>query len=376
MVDPSGTSIKIEENETGTLKLTVAGRLDSTTTGQVWRRAMKALTKYTPKSVVVQASGIDYCDVSGIGFLKELERRQRRQGGTLHIEGMNQKFQQIFSLFDLEALEARKEPPAVENILEEIGRSAHHVRQDIPALIAFIGEILHALVKAAGRPGSVRWKDTFQIAERAGANALPIVALISFLIGLIMAFQSAIPMRQFGAEIFVADLVALSMVRELGPLMTAVILAGRSGSAFAAALGAMKVNEEIDALTTMGLDPVRFLVVPRIIAAVSMTPLLAVFADLLGIMGGSVVLISLGYPSVTYFNQVLGAVDYVDFTGGLIKSFAFGLIVAAVGCLRGLQTKTGPLAVGESTTRAVVSSIILIVAADGTFAVIYYFLGI
>jgi phospholipid/cholesterol/gamma-HCH transport system permease protein len=193
---------------------------------------------------------------------------------------------------------------------------------------------------------------------------------------LIMGFQAVIPMRQFGAEIFVADLVGLAILRELGPLMTAIVLTGRSGSAFAAELGTMKVNEEIDALNTMGLDPVRFLVVSRVIAALAMTPLLTIFSDLIGVMGGSLVLRSLGYPFVTYWNEVLSAVSYMDFLGGLVKSLVFGITIAGIGCLRGLQTKIGATAVGESATRAVVSGIVLIVIIDGVFSVVYYYLGI
>jgi phospholipid/cholesterol/gamma-HCH transport system permease protein len=191
-----------------------------------------------------------------------------------------------------------------------------------------------------------------------------------------MAFQSAIPMRQFGAEVYVANLIGLSMVRELGPLLTAILLAGRSGSAFAAELGTMKVSEEIDALTTMGLEPVGFLVVPRVIAAVAMTPLLAVFASLLGLVGGAVVMLSLGFPLVTYVIQIKSAVTAGDMLGGLGKSLAFGIVVAAIGCLRGLQTKSGASAVGESTTRAVVSGLVLITLVDGIFAVVFYYLGV
>jgi phospholipid/cholesterol/gamma-HCH transport system permease protein len=194
--------------------------------------------------------------------------------------------------------------------------------------------------------------------------------------GLIMAFQAAVPLGQFGAQIFVANLIGLAILRELGPLMTAIVLAGRSGSAFAAELGTMKVREEIDALKTMGLEPVRFLVVPRVIAALVMTPLLTVFADLVGLMGGSVVLLSLGFPLITFFHQLQSAVSYGSPVGGLVKSFFFGIIVAAVGCMRGLQTKSGATAVGESTTSAVVSSIILIVVTDGIFSVIYYYLWV
>ena len=191
-----------------------------------------------------------------------------------------------------------------------------------------------------------------------------------------MAFQSAIPMRQFGAEIYVADLVSLSMLRELGPLMTAIIVAGRSGSAFAAEIGTMKVNEEINALTTMGLDPVRFLVVTRVIGAVLMMPLLTLFSNLMGLVGGAIVFLSFDFPLVTYYQQVLSAVHLKDLNGGLAKAFVFGILVAAIGCLRGLQTRTGASAVGLSATRAVVSGIVLIVVADGVFSVVFYYLGI
>jgi len=247
---------------------------------------------------------------------------------------------------------------------------------DLRVLVSFVGELAAALGVALRNPRRIRWRDALLVAENAGVNATPIVALISFLIGLIMAFQSAVPMRQFGAEIYVADLVALSMLRELGPLMTAIILAGRSGSAFAAELGTMKVNEEINALTTMGLDPVRFLVVTRVLAAVVMTPLLTLFANLMGLVGGAVVFLSLDFPLVTYGQQVVGAVHLGDLVGGLMKSLVFGVLVAGIGCLRGLQTATGASAVGLSTTRAVVSGIVLIVLADGLFSVIFYQLGV
>ncbi len=243
-------------------------------------------------------------------------------------------------------------------------------------LLAFVGELVVALLLALRRPLRIRWSDTLLIAEKAGVNALPIVALVSFLVGLIMAFQAAIPMRQFGVQIYVANLVGLSMLRELGPLMTALVLAGRSGSAFAAELGTMQVNEEIDALVTMGLDPVRFLVVSRVLALMLAIPLLTVFADMVAVMGGGVVLLSLGYPLVAYINQLLGAVTWMDAAGGLAKSFAFGLIVAGIGCHQGLRTQGGASAVGDSATRAVVAGNVLIIIADGIFSVLFYYLGI
>ncbi|MHC4238724.1 MAG: MlaE family ABC transporter permease [Planctomycetota bacterium] len=224
-------------------------------------------------------------------------------------------------------------------------------------------------------PGTLRWRDTFLLAEKSGADAVGITSLLGFLIGVILAFQSAIGMQKFGAEIYVADLVVIVLFRELGPLITAVIMAARSGSAFAAELGTMKVNEEIDALKTMGLDPVRFLVVPRVIAAVFVMPLLTMFNLLLGLIGCGLVMASFGFPPITYLNQIQGATDLGDLFGGLIKTFVFGILIGGIGCLRGLQTGTGASAVGDSATRAVVSGIIAIVIVDGVFAVVYYFIG-
>jgi phospholipid/cholesterol/gamma-HCH transport system permease protein len=373
---PSAT-IGASSSGAGLLTLRIEGRLDSTSTGRIWREAIGALEQASPTRVVVDASKIEYCDGSGIGLLVELRRRQKRAGGELEIRGLRAEFQGLLDLLGPAALEKPETvKPKPRSFAEEVGRGAVAVWADIRALIAFVGELGVALVSASRHPGKVRWKDASLVAETAGVNALPIIVLISFLVGLIMAFQAAIPMRQYGAEIFVANLVALSMIRELGPLITAILLAGRSGSAFAAELGTMRVNEEIDALTTMGLDPIQFLVVSRVIAALAITPLLTVFSNLVGVMGGSVVLLSFGYPLVTYINQVLASVDSVDLVGGLFKSLVFGIMIAGVGCLRGLQTKTGASAVGESTTRAVVSGIILIVVTDGIFSVIYYYLGI
>jgi phospholipid/cholesterol/gamma-HCH transport system permease protein len=183
-------------------------------------------------------------------------------------------------------------------------------------------------------------------------------------------------MKRFGAEIFVADLIGLAMLRELGPLMTAILLAGRSGAAFAAEIGTMKVNQEVDALTTMGLDPVRFLVTTRILAALLMTPLLTLFADLVSLLGGALTMQSFATPFVTFRHEVESIVDFSDFMAGFVKSFVFAVVIAGVGCLRGLQTAAGASAVGDSATRAVVSGIILLVIVDGVFAVLYFFLDI
>ena len=369
--------LRTDTSRDGSTRLSIVGRLDSTTTGGMWRQATAALGRAKASLVTVDASGIEYCDGSGIALLVYLRNYQSARGGQLTIEGLHPEFDEL--LKDATAGDSLSPTaPTAEraNFVEQIGKGVFDILQDIGAVISFVGELFLAMVQAARHPRRVRWHDTLLIAEAVGVDALPIVMLVGFLMGLIMAFQAAVPLGQFGAQIFVANLIGLAILRELGPLMTAIVLAGRSGSAFAAELGTMKVREEIDALKTMGLEPVRFLVVPRVIAALVMTPLLTVFADLVGLMGGSVVLMSLGFPLITFFNQVQTAVTYGSPVGGLVKAFFFGILVAAIGCLRGLQTKTGASAVGVSTTSAVVSGIILIVITDGVFSVIYYYLWV
>jgi len=361
----------------GALTLRLAGWMDVHTVSGIWEKNLQELSRQKSKQLIVDASGVDYCDGAGIAMLVALRRSAGEAKLPVEVRGLKPQFQTLLDMYDLGAAgDVKVAKPVPSHLPEEVGRAASHLWRDMTELVQFVGELAVALCIVARHPGKVRWRDALLAAENAGVNALPIVALISFLMGLIMAFQSAVPMRQFGVEIFVADLVALSMLRELGPLMTAIILAGRSGSAFAAEIGTMKVNEEIDALTTMGLDPVRFLVVTRVIAAVTMMPLLTILANLMGLIGGSVVLLSMGYPLVTYVQEVLGAVGLKDLLSGMAKSVIFGVLVAGIGCLRGLQTRTGASAVGLSTTSAVVSGIVLIVLADGVFSVVFYYLKI
>lgn len=373
----STASIHSEVSGVGSLTLSIEGSLDSTTTGRIWHQAMEALLKKSSKRLIVDASNIDYCDGSGVGLLIELHRRQKQTGGELEIRGLKPEFQKLLDLFDPSKFE---EPPPEKPkripFPEEVGRKFVSILEELRSLVAFLGELFVAMLYSLFHPRSVRWKDAFIAAEKSGVNALPIIALVSFLVGLIIAFQSAIPMRAYGAEVFIANLTVLSMFRELGPLMTAIILAGRSGSAFAAEIGTMKVREEIDALTTMALEPVKFLVVTRLSACMFLTPLLTVFANIFGVIGGGIVFVSLGFPLPMYFNKIVEAASYGDFLGGLFKAFIFGFLVAGVGCFEGLRTKTGASAVGDSATRAVVIGIVLIILTDGLFSTTFYYLGI
>jgi phospholipid/cholesterol/gamma-HCH transport system permease protein len=211
-----------------------------------------------------------------------------------------------------------------------------------------------------------------RVFEAAGANALPLVALVSALTGFVIAFESVQPLSRFGAQIFIADTIGIAMTRELGPIMTAIVLAGRSGTAFAAELGTMKVNEELDALESMGLDPIRFLVIPRIAACTVLTPLLTAYSIAAGIAGGAMVMRAIGFSPGAIKSELVSAIRTSDVAFGIGKSLVFGSLVAAVGCLRGLETGEGASAVGRSATRAVVASIVLIIIVDAIFAVIAY----
>jgi phospholipid/cholesterol/gamma-HCH transport system permease protein len=243
-------------------------------------------------------------------------------------------------------------------------------------VLDFVGDSFVAGGQAARKPGRVNWADVPRLMERAGADGIPIVLMINFLVGLVTAFQAAVQLKQFGANIFVADLVGLSVTRELAPLMTAIIIAGRSGAAFSAELGTMRVSEEIDALRTLGLDPYQFLVFPRVLALTLVAPLLTVLADVIGITGGLLVgMFSLDLTFHAYVAETEKALDLFDVFSGLLKSAVFGLAIALIACQRGLATRGGAEGVGRSTTSAVVTSLFAIVVADAIFTVIFHVFG-
>jgi phospholipid/cholesterol/gamma-HCH transport system permease protein len=243
--------------------------------------------------------------------------------------------------------------------------------------LEFLGEALHSFGRLLAGKARFRRSDLPEIVFECGAAALPIVTLISFLVGLILAFVGAVQLQQFGAQIYVADLVGIAMAREMGALMTAIIMAGRTGAAFAAQLGTMQVNEEIDALTTFGLSSMEFLVLPRMIALILMMPLLCIYADLLGIIGGGLVGVGMLDLTVTeYVNETVNGVHLIDFAVGIVKSSVFGVLVAIAGCLKGIQCGRSASAVGLAATSAVVTGIVFIIVTDGIFAVLTNVLGI
>ena len=257
-----------------------------------------------------------------------------------------------------------------------IGKKATKRARAIGDALAFTGEATIAAFATFLTPHKFRLKDCALAFERAAAGGLSIAIGIGFLLGLILAFQSAAALKMFGVEIYVADLLAIGLFRELGPIITAILLAGRSGGAFAAEIGTMKVDEEIDALRTMGLDPVRFLVMPRVLAAICAMPILTIFCELSGLLGGALILRIMGVPPVAYWEHVVSSSGMFAIVFGLAKSCLFGLLVGLVGCGAGMNTKSTADGVGVATTSAVVGGIIAVAIADGLLAVFCYSWGL
>jgi len=263
------------------------------------------------------------------------------------------------------------------SVLERIGSTAIRAAGSLTEMLSFLGEMTISSVRLFGMKARYRASDLFLLIQQCGAQALPIVTLISFLVGVILAFVGAVQLKQFGAQIYVADLVGIAMMREMGAMMTGIIMAGRTGAAFAAQLGTMKVTQEVDALTTAGFSPLEFLVLPRVIALILMMPLLCLYSDFVGVLGGAVIGVGmLDLSWITYFQETVNAITLTDILGGVFKSSIYGVLIALSGCLRGLQCGNSSSAVGDAATSAVVTGIVAIVVACGSFAVIFYILGI
>lgn len=255
--------------------------------------------------------------------------------------------------------------------LERIGRRTAAQYQELLALLSFVGESAVALAGSIAHPSRMRWRPILFNIRSAGLDALPIVGVLAFLIGIVVAYQGANTLRQYGANIFIVDLVGLSMLREFAPLVTAIIIAGRSGSAYAAQIGTMAVTEEIDAMRTVGIAPLEMLVLPKVLALALVMPLLTVYADALGVFGGMIMSRSqLGVGFEEFLDRFVKAVSITDYLIGVGKAPVFAAIIAVVGCHQGFRTKGGPDSVGRQTTRSVVQSIFLVIVVDSLFSII------
>jgi phospholipid/cholesterol/gamma-HCH transport system permease protein len=356
----------------GTRRLAFTGELDAESTPVAWRRLESDLADVKSGRLEIDAGQL-VCDSAGLALLYYLSTGRMTPGANVTLSGLNPELEHLlrsFSTRDFEVLQEHE--PACPSFVEDVGRATWFWIADLRQQVEFIGEVALGLMMNLFRARRMHWKEVLRVFEVAGVNALPVVSLLTFLVGMVIAFESAQPLAQLGAQVFVANLLGLVMSRELGPVMAAIMLAGRSGSAFAAELGTMKVNEELNALQTMGLSPVQFLVVQRVVAGILLAPVLTIFAMYAGLLGGIPVLLGLGFPLRMVLLQIQSGLHFGDLAEGLSKSIVFGGIVASVSCLRGLQTGEGPRAVGESTTRSVVSSILLIIFADAIFAAVTY----
>jgi phospholipid/cholesterol/gamma-HCH transport system permease protein len=347
--------------------MALAGPLSAHGIGHLWPKAIRAAHSASGKPLKLDVSGATTLDTTGAAFILAIEQSH---GGEVTLTGADQRAELLLeqlraALPDPSALRLKADPPPRRGPL-----STARIR------IAFFGETIIALMALPAKLRFLRGADFFRIADRAGLQALPLVLMLGFLIGLILAFQSAIPMRQYGADLYVADLVSLSLFRELGPLLVSVILAGRTGSAFAAELGTMQVNEEIAALTTMGIDPETMLVIPRMAGAMLVMPALTIAMDISGLIGMAVVLMLLGFPFSAIAGQVSATSHASDFLLGIFKGEVFAAAVALIGCRSGLTAGNGPQAVGEAATSAVVGGIVATILLDGLFAVILFRLGL
>ncbi|HQT46498.1 MAG: ABC transporter permease [Acidocella sp. 20-63-7] len=348
-------------------RVALSGPLTALGLGALWPRAVRAARKAAGGALVIDIAGASVLDTSGAALLLAMEASH---GGVVTLYGADDRINGLLAqlraaLPDPQASSPKAERAPVPGLFDGI-----RVR------ITFFGEMILAAVGLPVNLRLLRGADFARITDRAGLQALPLVLLLGFLIGMILAFQSAVPMRQFGADLYVANLVAISLFRELGPLLVAMILAGRTGSAFAAELGTMQVNEEIAALTTMGIDPATMLVLPRMAAAMLVMPGLTVAMDVAGLLGMGLVLMLFGFPPSAIVAQITSSSGPSDLLLGMGKGMVFAGAVALIGCRAGLTAGSGPRAVGEAATAAVVGGIVTTVALDGIFAVITYRLGL
>ena len=368
-------SVEGKAGEEATIRL--AGRLSLDDLEPLMADLQAIPGRLKPRRLSVDLAGVEYLDSAGALALIELENLARSLTipfALLNVSGTNHG---LLTLIDREALQRPPlRPESVRPaVVEKLGELARRQYRDFLEIMSFVGELMVALAWSLAHPRSVRWEDVKFYMKRAGADGLPIVALISLLLGLIMAFMSSLQLKQFGANIYVANLVTLAMVRELGPIMTAILVAGRSGSAFAAEIGTMVVNDEVNALVTMGFDPIRFLAVPKVLATMVVVPILTVYADLFAILGGLIVGITgLDLTFFTYIQQTKSSIRIFDFATSLIKAVVFAMLIAGIGCQRGFQVKGGAEGVGTSTTSAVVSAIFLIILADSAFAIMLHYI--
>ena len=356
-------------------KLTIhfKDRLDVSNASPLTKEFNTLLRTHKPDSLVIDLDKLIYLDDYGVSVLVGLKKAMGNRRGNFSLANISEQVNEILTMHRFNEL--GQQPTSVlktsQHFFTNLGSSTFNIGSEIRFMLMFLGDTCFSLLTFLRHPGSLRFNDTVENMKRVGLDALPIVGLISFLLGLIMAFMSSVQLQQFGANIYVASLVSISMTRELGPIMTAIIVAGRSGSSFAAEIGTMKISEEVDALSTMNINPNFFLVLPRMFAAFLVMPVLTLFSDLFAIAGGLLVGVTMLDLTVSgYTNQTINSLTLFDVFWGVFKSGIFAILISWTGCLKGFQVRGGAAGVGKATTSAVVTSIFLIVMSDSLLVVI------
>jgi phospholipid/cholesterol/gamma-HCH transport system permease protein len=369
---------EVSETSTGGIILALKGSMDAANSASILRMSTHVLQDRSFPSLTVNLENVTYLDDFGALVLVQLKQMAANKNADFHLMNASSDISRMLSIVKFESLEDRfavtgKRPP---NLFLRLGEAALRHWMEARYLISFTGSVCLQLAHVFSHPKKLRVDDTLLCMQRTGVDALPIVGLISFLLGLIIAFMSSVQLQQFGANIYVASLVSLAMTRELGPIMTAIIVAGRSGSSFAAELGTMKISEEVDALFTMGFDPTRFLVVPKLLASLIVVPFLTLFSDLFAILGGLLVGVTMLNLTVGgYISQTIWTLTLFDVFWGFGKSAVFAILITWIGCFRGFRVRGGAASVGKATTSAVVSSLFLIILTDSVFSVILRYWG-
>jgi phospholipid/cholesterol/gamma-HCH transport system permease protein len=370
--------LSLSRSNDGTLLMRLAGPWELRGNLPSPRDVQRELESTPPQRVVFDTAQLTAWDSGLLTFLTRVTELCQQHQIPTDRDGLPTGVKRLLAL--AEAVPERtgaRQTTVVPSWLARLGTAVLEAREPALRMLEFIGQITIAMGKLVRRKARFRTSDLMLLIQQAGADALGIITLISFLVGTILAFVGAVQLEQFGAAIYVADLVGIAMVREMGAMMTAIVIAGRTGAAYAAQLGTMKVTQEIDALTTMGISPLEFLVLPRMLALCLMMPLLCLYADLLGILGGAAVGVGmLKLPLLVYYNQTAHAVHIADLVGGVFKASVYGILVAISGCLRGMECGNSSSAVGDAATSAVVTGIVFIICACGLFSVIFYVLGI
>ena len=372
-ISSSTAWVKIDRKG-ASLLITGGGSWVATSVGQI-DEPLRNIDFSAIKSCTINLQEASTFDISGAWLIERMVRALKKLGVNYQIQSKDEHLNAILKLIEKYGYEKKIEFNPTSPLvfwIQDIGRHAKKLSIDAIGMTAFLGQLFLTFLVCFRHPSKFRIVPIVAIFNRVGLNAVPIISLIAFLIGVVLIYQGAFQLRKFGAEIYTVDLLAISLLREIGILLTAIIVAGRSGSAFAAQLGTMKLNQEIDALKTFGLDPMEVLVVPRVIALVLAMPMLAIIADFIGLAGGAIMsYVTLDITIDQYLEQLLQSFGPSSFWIGIIKAPVFGFIIAMVGCYEGMQVQGGAVSVGTKTTKAVVEAIFLVIVMDAIFSILF-----